>query len=126
MSTSIKVKVFPTLLQFTNNFLNAVECKEIIKSISKNKLSKHLCLNGNAKSTHTINSNILTKPIKEKLNIKIKEYQIDYGVNELKIDNSWVNIQNKNSILKKHSHPDSIISGVVYLKTDEKSSKIYL
>tara|TARA_R110000824_G_scaffold231718_2_gene419611 strand:+ start:148 stop:711 length:564 start_codon:yes stop_codon:yes gene_type:complete len=125
MSSNIKVKVFPTLLQFTNNFLNTIECKKIIKSISKNKLSEHLCLNGDAKSTHAINSNILTKPIKEKLQIKIDEYQIDYGVRKLKIDNSWVNIQNKNSVLKKHSHPDSIISGVIYLKADEKSSKIY-
>ena len=125
MSSSIKVKVFPTLLQYTNNFLNAIECEKIIKSISKSRLSKHLCLSGNAKSTHKINSNILTKPMQEKLEIKIKEYQIDYGVNELKIDNSWVNIQNKNSVLKKHSHPDSIVSGVMYLKTDEKSSKIF-
>lgn len=125
MSPSIKVKVFPTLLQYTNNFLNSIECQEIIKSISKRKLHEHLCLSGKAKSTHKMNSSIITKPIREKLNIKIKEYQIDYGVNELKIDNSWVNIQNKNSVLKKHSHPDSIISGVVYLKADEKSSKIF-
>jgi len=125
MSSSIKVKLFPTLLQYTNNFLNLIECKEIIKSISKRKLHEHLCLSGKARSTHKVNSSIITKTLREKLNIKIKEYQIDYGVNELKIDNSWVNIQNKNSILKKHSHPDSIISGVVYLKTDEKSSKIY-
>ena len=102
MSSNIKVKVFPTLLQFTNNFLNAVECEKIIKSISKNKLSEHLCLNGDAKSTHTINSNILTKPLKEKLQIKINEYQIDYGVRKVKIDNSWVNIQNKNSVLKRN------------------------
>jgi len=73
MSPNIKVKIFPTLLQFTNNFLNTIECRKIIKSISKNKLSEHLCLNGNAKSTHAINSNILTKPIKEKLQIKIKQ-----------------------------------------------------
>ena len=125
MSSSIKVKVFPTLLQYTNNFLNSIECKEIIKSISKSKLHEHLCLKGKARSTHKVNSSIISKTLREKLNIKIKEYQIDYGVNELKIDNSWVNIQNKNSILKKHSHPDSIISGVVYLKTDKKSSKIY-
>ena len=88
MSSNIKVKVFPTLLQFTNNFLNTIECKKIIKSISKNKLSEHLCLNGDAKSTHAINSNILTKPIKEKLQIKIDEYQIDYGVRKLNYSNA--------------------------------------
>ena len=122
MSSNIKVKVFPTLLQFTNNFLNTIECKKIIKSISKNKLSEHLCLNGDAKSTHAINSNILTKPIKEKLQIKIDEYQIDYGVRKLKIDNSWVNIQNKNSVLKKHSHPDSIVD---FKKETEFNSENY-
>ena len=125
MSNTRKVKIFPTLLQHTNNFLNQVECKEMIDLIAKDKLSSHLCLEGRAKSTHKITSNILTKPILEKLQVEIKEYQLDYGVRELKIDNSWVNIQNKNSVLNKHSHPDSIISGVIYLKTGEKSNKIY-
>jgi uncharacterized protein (TIGR02466 family) len=128
MSNSKNITVFPTLIQYTNNLLRETECNEIIKNLPNNKFSNHLCIKGNGKSTHGVNSNILSgmsKDILKKINIKIEEYSIDYGVRKLKIDNSWINVQNKNSILTKHSHPDSIISGVLYLKVDSKSSKLY-
>tara|TARA_R110000822_G_scaffold88654_1_gene205296 strand:+ start:3541 stop:4119 length:579 start_codon:yes stop_codon:yes gene_type:complete len=128
MSTSTNIRVFPTLIQHTNNFLHKTECDKIIKNIPSANFSNHLCLKGKGKSTHKVNSSILSiigKDILKKINTKIEEYVFDYGVKPLKIDNSWVNIQNKNSVLTKHSHPDSIVSGVLYLKADNKSSKIY-
>jgi len=128
MSTSKNIRVFPTLIQHTNNFLHKAECDEMIKSIPSAKYHNHLCLKGKGKSTHKLNDSILSiidKDISKKINTKIEEYVFDYGVRPLKIHNSWVNIQNKNSVLTKHSHPDSIVSGVIYLKVDSKSSKTY-
>lgn len=128
MSNTLNVKVFPTLIKYVNSFLNKKECEEIINLTLNKKLSSHLSLKGEAKSTHGLNSNILSNiksNIVENINNKINEYAIDYGVRKLKLDNSWVNIQNKNSILNKHSHPDSIVSGALYLKVDKNSSKIY-
>ena len=37
---------------------------------------------------------------------------------------SWVTIQKEDSKLKWHQHPNSIISGILYLKVDDDSSKL--
>lgn len=128
MSNTLNVKVFPTLIKYVSNFLNKKECNEVINLTLNKKLSPHLSLKGKATSTHGLNSDVLSKVnsniIKEIQN-KIDEYAVDYGVRKLKLDNSWINIQNKNSVLNKHSHPDSIVSGALYLKVDKNSSKIY-
>ena len=49
----------------------------------------------------------------------------EFGFNKLKLENSWITIQNKGSSLKKHSHLPAKLSGVFYLNVDEKSSIIY-
>jgi len=128
MPNTLNVKVFPTLIKYVSNFLNEKELNKIIEITLNKKLSPHLSLKGKATSTHGLNSDVLSnidKNIIEKIKNKINEYAIDYGVRNLKLDNSWINIQNKNSILNKHSHPDSIVSGALYLKVDKNSSKIY-
>lgn len=128
MSNTSNIKVFPTLIKYINNFLNEKELNKIIEITINKKLSSHLSLKGKATSTHGLNSDVLfniDKNIVEKIKNKINEYAIDYGVRKLKLDNSWINIQNKNSVLNKHSHPDSIVSGALYLKVDKNSSKIY-
>jgi uncharacterized protein (TIGR02466 family) len=128
MSNTSNIKVFPTLIKYINNFLNEKELNKIIEITIDKKLSSHLSLKGKATSTHGLNSDVLfniDKNIVEKIKNKINEYAIDYGVRKLKLDNSWINIQNKNSVLNKHSHPDSIVSGALYLKVDKNSSKIY-
>jgi uncharacterized protein (TIGR02466 family) len=128
MSNTLNVKVFPTLIKYVSNFLNEKELNQIIKLTLNKKLSSHLSLKGKATSTHGLNSDILSNVdnnIVEKIKNKINEYAVDYGVRKLKLDNSWINIQNKNSVLNKHSHPDSIVSGALYLKVDKNSSKIY-
>jgi len=128
MSNTLNVKVFPTLIKYVSNFLNEKELNQIIKLTLNKKLSSHLSLKGKAKSTHELNSDIFSnvnKNIVKKIKDKVNEYAVDYGVKKLKLDNSWINIQNKNSILNKHSHPDSIVSGALYLKVDKNSSKIY-
>lgn len=128
MSSNLNIKIFPSLIKYSNNFLNKEECKEIINLTLNKKLNPHLCLKGKGKSTHDLNSNILINAknyFLEKINNIINEYATDYGVKRLKLANSWINIQNKNSTLSMHSHPDSIISGALYLKVDKNSSKIY-
>ena len=60
----------------------------------------------------------VTKPLKEysdQSKIKI----------ENKIIHSWFNIQYKESILKEHVHPNSILSGGLYINIGEKASKLY-
>ena len=53
----------------------------------------------------------------------------DKIINELyikdqRLADSWCNIQSIDSTLTYHNHPNSIISGIIFLKADENSSKL--
>jgi len=121
--------IFPTFLKIHKNFINKSECSKIIKELKKINLKDHKALTQDkAKSSHNNNKNInhvLGKSINTELLLLINQYAKEYGLSELKITNSWYNIQSKNSVLSSHSHPSSIISGALYLKTDALSSKIF-
>jgi uncharacterized protein (TIGR02466 family) len=121
--------IFPTMIKKCDNFLNNEECIDVVNKIKKIPIKDHSTLTKNkAYSSHdkfkNINEN-LGKKINKKLNSIINKYTEEYGLEKLIIDNSWYNIQTNDSSLKKHCHPNSIVSGALYLKTDELSSKIY-
>ena len=40
------------------------------------------------------------------------------------MQDSWCNIQGKDSTLDFHNHPNSVVSGIIFLKVDENSSKL--
>jgi uncharacterized protein (TIGR02466 family) len=121
--------VFPVLIKQIKNFLNKEECNEIVFQLKKNKLKNHNALTKNKGfSSHSVESNIiekLNKNIQLKLNQEIKEYTNEYSFKNLIISNSWFNIEKKGCILENHTHPMSVVSGALYLKTDELSNKIY-
>ena len=45
-------------------------------------------------------------------------------VKNQRVSQSWCTIQGPDSKLKYHKHPQSIISGIIYLKVDDNSSKL--
>ena len=128
--------VFPTLISETPNFITDNELKKTKDVIQKN--IKHLkhhetfgqnnVFNGNAKSSHKNDSNFLELIpfLKDRIYAAAKEYvkQSGFKVSN-EIGNSWFNIQKKDSHLDKHTHPGSIISGALFIKTDLKSSKLF-
>ena len=119
---------FPTLISKEEKFLSKKECDNIIKISNNIDLQNHQSLSGNAKSCHNIYSDFLksvdTKIVK-KLLLKIDDYSQKLGLKTLDISNSWINIQKENSQLNKHCHPESIVSGVVFLKCNKLSNKLY-
>ena len=121
------LKIFPVLIQCYNNLIKDNECLDIVKKCKNLNFKKHNAFSDNAVSNHSTDSNLLNNfsKLREIIMQKVKNYENELGLNNSKLDNSWVNFQYKNSILKKHTHPSCQISGVLYLKTDEKSSKIY-
>jgi uncharacterized protein (TIGR02466 family) len=123
------VLLFPTFLKIYNNFIDKKKCENIIKKLKKIPLHNHNSLTENkAKSSFNKHKNINTflgEEINNNLLLLINEYSKEYGMNRLKISNSWHNIQLKDSALSMHSHPSSVISGALYLKTDKLSSKIF-
>ena len=73
---------------------------------------------------------ILDRPQLSSLKHKIKE-AVDYfvkdvlGINEqFKITTSWINRNGKDEHIHKHSHPNSIFSGVYYVDVNPQSSPI--
>ncbi len=120
---------FPVLIKQIKNLLTIEECKKIVFELKKVKIENHEALSKDkGYSSHLTKSSIMDKlneKIKIKLNQEIDEYVKEYGFNKLQISNSWYNIEKKDCILNNHMHPISIVSGVLYLKTDNLSNKIY-
>ena len=121
--------IFPTLIKKCDNFLNKKECKDFIKELKKIPTKNHGALTSDkSTSSHSDVSNIhikLGNEFNNRLSSIIDEYAEEYGYEKLIISNSWHNIQYKNSVLSTHCHPNSIISGVLYLKVDSLSSKLF-
>ena len=102
------------------NFLNDDEINKLIGSINKQDLYKYEYIQGDAEITMgSSQHNFLDfhKDIEDKI---IKE---TYVKNQRMAD-SWITIQRENSKLKYHNHPNSILSGIIYLKVDDDSSKL--
>ena len=105
------------------NFLNNDEIDLVINSIVQKDLLDYNFFKGSAKSTYVAmqeqNPNILDfhSDIQKKIFNKV------YVTNQ-RLADSWCNIQGKGSTLDFHNHPNSVVSGVIFLKADEKSSKL--
>jgi uncharacterized protein (TIGR02466 family) len=121
--------IFPTFIKKCDNFLNKKECKDVIKELKKIPSKNHGALTlDKSTSSHSDISNVhikLGNEFNSRLSSIIDEYAEEYGYEKLIISNSWHNIQYKNSALSTHCHPNSIISGVLYLKVDNLSSKLF-
>jgi uncharacterized protein (TIGR02466 family) len=96
-------------------------------------------LNKKEKDTHNNTGNITSnnnyilneKPflnIKKELDLRIKQYfdKIICPTNNITpyITQSWLNYTDKNQYHHKHAHPNSLVSGVLYINSDEKFDKI--
>ena len=122
----IKFSLFPTLVLYFPQFINSKDCNKIFKLLKTKKLHTHPSFI-KGKTTHSSNFHTdilsdlsinLTKPLQEysdQSKIKIAN----------KIRNSWFNIQDKESILKEHVHPNSILSGGLFINMGKKASKLY-
>jgi len=87
-------------------------------------------LNENVGNKHSKDSQVLENPSLIKLKQfcldALNQFTVDVFGNHinLKITQSWLNVTNKNEFHHRHYHPNSFISGVLYVETDELD-KIY-
>ena len=96
-------------------------------------------VNKNKKDTYKNQGNITSnnkyilneKPflnIKKELSLRVKEYfeKIYCSSDNFTpyITQSWLNYTEKNQYHHKHAHPNSLVSGVMYINSDEKYDKI--
>jgi uncharacterized protein (TIGR02466 family) len=84
---------------------------------------------GNTTSTDNYILNHKTfKNLKEELNLKIQDYfdKIISPANNITpyITQSWLNYTETNQYHHKHTHPNSLVSGVLYINCNEEFDKI--
>jgi uncharacterized protein (TIGR02466 family) len=126
-------KLFPTLILQIKKFLSKDDCIKILDIIKNRKdlLNKHASIKGEkAFSSHDPYSNFVFEVKNLNLTERIlrcsEEYSARTGFHTTsQICNSWVNIEGKNSYLKKHSHPNCVLSGVIFVNCDDQSRPLY-
>lgn len=117
--------IFPTPIYITK-FRNFT--KEEINFV--NKIKKNVSKNtGNIVSTdnYVLNNKIFNKIKKELLNY-VNDYfnSIIIPSNEIKpyITQSWLNYTDEGQFHHSHEHPNSIVSGVLYINADKNNDQI--
>jgi|21_taG_2_1085346.scaffolds.fasta_scaffold20824_3 uncharacterized protein (TIGR02466 family) len=118
--------LFPTLVRSVNNFLNKDECKNIFDTLLKLDCYDHDLLTGKSKTSHEHGNIFDIIDLKNLILNETNKFAESFGlITDNKFLNSWFNIQDKNSSLIPHTHPNSIISGVIYINVNEHSSPIH-
>ena len=128
----IEYKLFPTLVGKFEDVLFKDQCNEVVSYIDTRRLKEYPVIIGNADTSFNKQFDILKEfpeplalSLHTKINTCLHQYVSQYRCAQVELSNSWITFQYPNSRLNKHTHPGSTISGVLYLKTDEKSSPIY-
>ena len=122
--------------EYINLFPTPVICTSLDRDFSKEEtdffykqLESVNCNEGNVTST---NSYILEEPemkslkiiIQEALNLYMSTIIVPKNKLNVKITQSWLNLTEENHYHHKHSHSNSIISGVLYIDTCDETDKI--
>jgi hypothetical protein len=102
------------------DFINQSEIDKICASIDKNSLIDYDYIPGNAKTSIGVDQSQFLDFHKDLEDRIVKEMPIK----NQRMAESWCTIQKEDSTLKYHKHPNSIISGILYLKVDDDSSKL--
>ena len=121
------VPIFPIPIYYSN--LNRKFTKKE-NNFFKKIISKNVNNFGNIVSSNNyVFNNKVLKTIKEEINIRLEDYlnKILQPKNniDLYITQSWINSTTKNQYHHAHAHPNSLISGVLYLDADPKIDRIY-
>ena len=127
--------IFPIYIFVEKNFLSEEHCDLIMERLLSLETHPNNLLEGDSSTSHKymaedeIFEKVL-KPVKPLKEIKQRlQERIDYFTNvsniqPCRIHHSWYNIQNEGSSLTAHAHNGSVISGALYINTDEYSSDL--
>ena len=122
MSMTINPEIFPlfaTPIFAISNFITEEERKDIYDSIKKVKHLPHTSIKGDGTSSHKAGVDFLDIKIKERIQSSLDEYSNGYGCPYTNLDLIWSNIQNSGSILREHTHPNSLLSGALYINAND-------
>ena len=118
--------IFPTPVYISK--LNRELTEKELSFIDKNKID----VDSNEGNTTSKNNYILNnnefKNLKDEINLRVQDYfdKVISPSNNITpyITQSWLNYTETNQYHHKHQHPNSLVSGVFYVNSDEKFDKI--
>lgn len=120
------ISLFPTPIYMSK--LNRELTTEETLFINENKLNSHNNEGNIGSNDNYILNNKIFKCLKEELNLLIKDYfdKIICSFNDITpyITQSWLNFTSINQYHHKHTHSNSLVSGVFYINCDEKFDNI--
>ena len=137
--TPVLYKAFPTPIANIENFITEFECDRILEELLKIPTTVHGTLIDGT-SSHYVDreehmspdpevsakiKHILGTDTFNDLDFYVNTFAVDYGVCHVDITDMWYNVQQKDSVLLEHSHPNSKVSGVIYLEVGDDPSPLY-
>jgi uncharacterized protein (TIGR02466 family) len=124
--------LFPTPVMRVRNVLDPELCEMVYEYITEQHATSHGAMTGDAVSSHDFVSNVIPEinracegGIESRIVSGVNEFVRAWGQTPVRISNSWYSVQNKGSQLKQHMHSNSIISGVLYVRAEPGSNRIY-
>lgn len=119
--------IFPTPIYFSE--LERDFTKKELKFFEKNKSTTYANEGNTTSDDNYILNNSELEELKSEVMVAVQKY-ID-NVLSFKptvtpyITQSWLNFTEVGQYHHKHAHPNSIVSGVIYVNADEENDKIY-
>jgi len=118
--------IFPTPIYSSK--LNRHLSKEELSFIDKTKLNVFLNEGNTTSNDKNILENEVFKNLKDDLYLRVKDYfdKVISSSNNITpyITQSWLNYTETNQFHHKHSHPNSLVSGVFYINCHEEYDRI--
>lgn len=118
--------IFPTPIYISK--LNRELTNKELSFIDKTKLDVYNNQGNTTSNNNNILNNITFKNLKEELYLRIKDYfeKVISPASNITpfITQSWLNFTETNQYHHKHSHPNSLVSGVFYINCNKEHDKI--
>ena len=111
--------MFPTSVGVIDNFLTEEERIDLLEDIKHKRAIHNPAFLGNATSSLRLENTFLNTDIQNRIQDSIDQYSKKYGCPRQKMWHYWFNIQDSNSVLTEHTHPNATLSGVLYLNVDD-------
>ncbi len=118
--------IFPTPIYISK--LNRVLTELELSFVDNTKLDTHTNEGNITSNNNYILNNKAFKQLKEELDLRVQDYfeKVISPANNITpyITQSWLNYTETNQYHHKHEHPNSLVSGVFYINSDEQNDKI--
>lgn len=128
--------LFPTLVLSFEDFINESQRQDILNYSRSGELKNHPALtHSKGVSNYTLASDAITDISQQYESCRDLCHQVQDAINvycdhagwmNVMLSNSWTSTQYQNSELKTHMHPGSIVSGCIYINTDDRSSPLHV